>query len=131
MTPGAKTGRGPALDVGSSTVWGFWGVEADELLKPLEAEVPEDISNEDPKDPGEIRRDKERGVAGDQIRGMRQKKMEEKRPLNGKKKDKGSGTNLDRSEGCRGARTGMTRRMPRAKEDAKEGQGSRRKDGHR
>ena len=41
--------------------------------------------------------------------------MEEKRPLNGKKKNEGSGINLDRSEGCRGARTGMTRRMPRAK----------------
>ena len=41
--------------------------------------------------------------------------MEEKRPLNGKKKNEGSGTNLDHSEGCRGARTGMTRRMPRAK----------------
>ena len=68
---------------------------------------------------------------GDQIREIRQKKMEEKRPLNGKKKNEGSGTNLDRSEGCRGARTGMTRKTPRAKEDAKEGQGSRRKDGCR
>ena len=46
---------------------------------------------------------------------MRQKKMEEKMPLNDKKKNEGSGTNLDRSEGCRGARTGMTRRTTRAK----------------
>ena len=68
---------------------------------------------------------------GDQIRGMRQKKMEEKRSLNDKKKNEGSGTNLDRSEGCRRTRTGMTRKMPRAKEDAKEGQGSQRKGGCR
>ena len=52
--------------MGSSTVWGSWGVDADELLEPLEVEVPEDISNEDPKDPREIRRDKGRGVAEDQ-----------------------------------------------------------------
>ena len=45
--------------------------------------------------------------------------MAKKRPLNGGKKNEGSGTNLDRSEGCRGARTGMTRRMPMAQEDAK------------
>ena len=45
----------------SSTVWGFWGAEADELLEPLEAEGLEDISN---KDPGEIRRDKRRKVCG-------------------------------------------------------------------
>ena len=56
--PGAKIGRGPASDVGSSTVWGFWGAEADELLEPLEVEVPEDISNKDPKNPEEIRRNK-------------------------------------------------------------------------
>ena len=64
MAPDAKIGRGPALDVGSSTVWGSWGTEADELLKPLEAEVPEDISNKSPKDPGEIKRDKGRMVCG-------------------------------------------------------------------
>ena len=58
MAPGTKIERGPALDVGSSTVWGSWGAEADELLEPLEAEVPEDISNKSPKDPGEIRQDK-------------------------------------------------------------------------
>ena len=56
------------------------------------------ISNEDPKDLGEIKWDKGREVTGDQIRGMRQKKMEEKRRLNGKKKNEGFGTNLDRSE---------------------------------
>ena len=88
-------------------------------------------SNEDPKDPREIRWDKGREVAGDQIGGIRQKKMEEKRPLNGKKKNEDSKTNLDRSEGCRGARIGMTQGIPRAKEDAKEGQGSRRKGRHR
>ena len=44
--------------------------------------------------------------------------MVKKRPLDGKKKDGGSGTNLDHSEGCRGARTGMTRRTPMAQEDA-------------
>ena len=60
--------------MGSSTVWGSWGADADELLKLLEAEVPKDISNEDPKDPREIRQDKGRRVAGDQTRGMRQKK---------------------------------------------------------
>ena len=43
--------------------------------------------------------------------------MAKKRPLDGKKKDGGSGTNLDRSEGCRGAKTGITRRMPMAQED--------------
>ena len=45
--------------------------------------------------------------------------MAKKRPLSGGKKDEGSGTNLDRSEGCRGARTGMTRRMPIAQEDVR------------
>ena len=58
MAPGAKTGRGPALDVGSSTVWGFRGIEVDELLEPLEVEVSEDISNKYPKNLGEIRRGK-------------------------------------------------------------------------
>ena len=58
MAPGAKIGRGPAPDVGSSTVWGFWGAEVDELLEPLEVEVPEDISNKDPKNLREIRWDK-------------------------------------------------------------------------
>ena len=58
MVPDAKIGRGPALDEGSSMVRGFWGPEADELLEPLKVWVPEDISNKDPKDPGEIRRDK-------------------------------------------------------------------------
>ena len=58
MAPSAKIGRGPAPDVGSSTVWGFWEAEADELPEPLEAEVLEDISNKGPKDPEEIRRDK-------------------------------------------------------------------------
>ena len=62
MASDAKIGQGPAPDVGSSTVWGFWGAEADELLKPLEAEVPEDISNKDPKNLGEIRRNKRRKV---------------------------------------------------------------------
>ena len=47
------------------------------------------------------------------------KKMAKKRPLSGGKKDEGSGTKLDRSEGCRGARTGTTRRAPVAREDAK------------
>ena len=74
MAPGAKIGRGLALDVGSSTVWGSWGADADELTEPLEVEVPEDISNEDLKDPGEIRRDKGQGVVEDQTRGMWQKK---------------------------------------------------------
>ena len=64
MAPNAKTRQGPVLDVGSSIVWGFWGVEADELLEPLEAEVPEDISNKGPKNSGEIRRDKRRKVCG-------------------------------------------------------------------
>ena len=74
MAPDAKIGQGPALDVGSSTVWGFWGAEADELLEPLEEEVPEDISNKDPKNLGEIRQNKRRKVRGDQTRGMRRKK---------------------------------------------------------
>ena len=56
--------------------------------------------------------------------------MEEKGHLDGKKRNEGFGTNLDRSEGCRGARTGMTRRMLRAKMDAKEGQSSRREGRH-
>ena len=46
MVPGAKTGRSPIPDVGSSTEWGFWGAEAEELPEPLEAEVSEDISND-------------------------------------------------------------------------------------
>ena len=44
----------------------------------------------------------------------REKKMAKKRPLSDGKKDEGSGTNLDRSEGCRGARIGTTRRTPMA-----------------
>ena len=44
--------------------------------------------------------------------------MAKKRPLSGGKKDEGSGTNLDHSEGCRGARTRTTRRKPMAQEDA-------------
>ena len=58
------------------------------------------------------------------------RKMEEKGDLDGKRRYESSGTNLDHSEGCRGARTGMTRRMPRAKVDAKEGQSSRREGRH-
>ena len=45
--------------------------------------------------------------------------MAKKRPLSGGKKNEGSGTNLDRSEGCRGARTGTTRRAPMSQGDAK------------
>ena len=58
MAPGAKVGRGPALDVGSSTMWGSWRADADELPESLEVEVPEDISNEDPKNLREIGRNK-------------------------------------------------------------------------
>ena len=64
MAPGTKIRRGPAPDVGSSTIRGFWGTEADELLKPLEAEVPEDISSKNRKNPEEIRRNKSRKVRG-------------------------------------------------------------------
>ena len=64
MAPDAKIGRGPTPDVGSSTVWGFWGAEVDELPEPLEAEVPEDISNMDPKNLREIRQNKKRKVRG-------------------------------------------------------------------
>ena len=64
MAPGAKVGRGPALDVGSSTIQGFWGTEADELLEPPEAEVLEDISNKNPKNPGGIKPNKRRKVCG-------------------------------------------------------------------
>ena len=74
MASGAKIGRGLGSDVGSSIVWWSWGADADELLEPLEAEVLEDISNKDPKNLGEIRRNKRRRFAGDQTRGMRQKK---------------------------------------------------------
>ena len=53
--------------------------------------------------------------------------MAKKRPLSGGKKDEGSGPEkmtrrMPRRmprDGCRGARTGMTRRMPMAREDAK------------
>ena len=46
MTPGTKIGRSPTPDVGSSTEWGSWGAEVEELPEPLEAKVPEDISND-------------------------------------------------------------------------------------
>ena len=46
MVLDAKTGRSPVPDVGSSTEWGSWGAEAEELPKPLEVEVPKDISND-------------------------------------------------------------------------------------
>ena len=52
------------------------------------------------------------------------RKMEEKGHLNGKRRNESFGTNLDRSEGCKGTRTGMTRRTLGAKVDAKEGQSS-------
>ena len=41
--PGAKTGRSPAPDAGSSTETGTWGFEAEELSELLGAEEPEDI----------------------------------------------------------------------------------------
>ena len=56
--------------------------------------------------------------------------MEEKGHLDGKRRNESSETNLSRSEGCRGAGTGMTRRTPRAKADTKEGQSSWREGGH-
>ena len=59
------------------------------------------------------------------------RKIEEKRPLNGKKRNESFETNLDRSKGCKGARTEMTRRTLRAKVDAKEGQSTRREGRHR
>ena len=65
MVPGTKIERSPAPDVDSSTVWGSWGAEADELSEPLEVEVPEDISNEDPKNLEEIRQNKRRKVCGE------------------------------------------------------------------
>ena len=45
--------------------------------------------------------------------------MAKERPLSGREKREDSETNLDRFEGCGGERTGMTRRMPMAQEDAK------------
>ena len=43
IAPGAKTGRGPAPDAGSSAETGTWGFEAEELSELLGAEEPEDI----------------------------------------------------------------------------------------
>ena len=80
-----------------------------------------------PKKAGRIRGERSQETNSEEYK----KKMAKKRPLSGGKKDEGAGTNLDRSEGCRGARTGMTRRMLRAKVDAKEGQSSRREGRHR
>ena len=74
-------------------------------------------------------------MRGTKPEGCGRREMEEKGHLDGKKRNdkkrnEGSGTNLDRSDGCTGARTGMTRGTPRAKEDAKEGQGSQRGSRH-
>ena len=46
MAPGAKAGRSPVPEVDSSIEWGSWGAEVEELPEPLEAEEPEDISND-------------------------------------------------------------------------------------
>ena len=45
MAPGAKTGRSPAPDAGSSTEKGTWGFEAEELPELQGAEEPDDISS--------------------------------------------------------------------------------------
>ena len=45
MAPGAKIGRSPAPDVGSSAETGTWGFEAEELPELQGAEEPEDISS--------------------------------------------------------------------------------------
>ena len=44
MAPGAKIGRSPAPDAGSSTEQGTWGFEAEELPELQGAEEPDDIS---------------------------------------------------------------------------------------
>ena len=43
---GTKIGQDPTLSMGSSTVLGFWGAGADELLELVEEEVLEDILNQ-------------------------------------------------------------------------------------
>ena len=43
MVPGAKIGRDPAPNVGSSAETGAWGLEAEELPELMGAEESEDI----------------------------------------------------------------------------------------
>ena len=43
MAPGAKIGRGPAPDAGSSAETGAWGFEAEELPELTGAEESEEI----------------------------------------------------------------------------------------
>ena len=45
MALGAKIGRSPAPDAGSSTELGTWGFEAEELPELQGAEEPDDISS--------------------------------------------------------------------------------------
>ena len=45
MAPSAKIERGTTPGTGSSTEWGTWGVEAEELPKLQGAEEPDNISN--------------------------------------------------------------------------------------
>ena len=45
MAPGAKTGRSPTPDAGSSIETGTWGFEAEELPELQGAEELEDISS--------------------------------------------------------------------------------------
>ena len=58
------------------------------------------------------------------------RKMKKKEHLDDKRRNESFGTNLSHSEGCRVAGIGMTRRIPRAKTDAEEGQSSQKEGGH-
>ena len=63
---GTKIGRGSIRSAGSSTVLGFWGAGADELLELLEEEVLEDILDQVKilKNLEKIRKNKKQGTRG-------------------------------------------------------------------
>ena len=101
MVSGTKIGRGSTLSMGSSTVLGFWGAGADELLELLGEKVLEDILNQ-MKIPKKI--SKKLGKIGNKVLAEKPngRNVEEEKWKNSKKK-KGSKTNLGWSERCRRA----------------------------
>ena len=84
MVFGTKIGQGLTLSTGSSTVLGFWGPGADELLELLEEEVLEDILNQIkiPKNLGKIEKNRKQGTRGEtertECRGGKTKEQQEK-----------------------------------------------------
>ena len=84
MVSSTKIGRGSILSTSSSTVLGFWGAGADELLELLEEEVLEDILNQMkiPKNLEKIGENRKQGIRGEtewaKCRGEKMEEQQEK-----------------------------------------------------